>query len=141
MFDIFKITNIHFLLFQKWIKNINLCAKKKVPNDQKCFFLLKLYIFFHFPGHSAEATADLSKMMQVTATNVNTGGDIQNEKVNYMGYYSTHEQSMETVVDIQSKMTESDLKSIFSNGKQKLLINAAESELVKKIELGSANCY
>ena len=56
-------------------------------------------------------------MMQVTATNVNTGGDIQNEKVNYMGYYSTHEQSMETVVDIQSKMTESDLKSIFSNGK------------------------
>ena len=105
------------------------------------FFLLKLYIFFHCPGHSAEASADLSKMMQVTATNVNTGGDIQNEKVNYMGYYSTHEQSMETVVDIQSKMTESDLKSIFSNGEQKLLINAAESELVKKIELGSANCY
>ena len=130
-----------FCFFKMNRKYQSLRKEKSSKLSKMLFFLLKLYIFFHFPGHSAEASADLSKMMQVTATNVNTGGDIQNEKVNYMGYYSTHEQSMETVVDIQSKMTESDLKSIFSNGKQKLLINAAESELVKKIELGSANCY
>ena len=130
-----------FCFFKMNRKYQSLRKEKSSKLSKMLFFLLKLYIFFHFPGHSAEASADLSKMMQVTATNVNTGGDIQNEKVNYMGYYSTHEQSMETVVDIQSKMTESDLKSIFSNGKQKLLINAAESELVKKIELGSASCY
>ena len=39
--------------------------------------------------------------------------NIQTEAVNYVGYYSTHEQSMEAVMHLQASTTESELASIF----------------------------
>jgi len=51
------------------------------------------------------------------STEPNSGGgcedNIQTEAVNYVGYYSTHEQSMEAVMHLQASRTEAELASVF----------------------------
>ena len=42
-----------------------------------------------------------------------TDDNIQTEAVNYVGYYSTHEQSMEAVMHLQVSRTEAELSSVF----------------------------
>ena len=55
--------------------------------------------------------------------------------MNYVGYFSSHEQSMETVVNLQSSMTESELTSIF----RKAAVHCRRDQLWKNLHDGICN--
>ena len=63
------------------------------------------------------------------------GGTIANEKVNYVGYFSNHEQSMETVVHLQATMTERELTQIF----RKAAVHCRRDQLWKKLHDGGCD--
>lgn len=75
---------------------------------------------------------DLDKMLQVTASNSN---DICKEPVDYVGYFSTHEQSMEAVIRLQASMTEAELASVF----RKASVHCRRDQLWKSLHDGECS--
>ena len=61
-----------------------------------------------------------------------TEDNIQTEAVNYVGYYSTHEQSMEAVMHLQASTTESELASVF----RKASVHCRRDQLWKSLHDG-----
>lgn len=90
-----------------------------------------------FPGTSDEAikkTNNGAVEEEATASAADEE-NIQTEAVNYVGYYSTHEQSMQAVMHMQASVTEAELSSVF----RKAAVHCRRDQLWKSLHDAECN--